>query len=472
MVAISVVGSWAIRAVAFAMKLDAPPSSFGGFNVGLSLPIPLVQLAPHWYAIFAFWFVCASLALFGWQAVRALNAAGCSSLWPVYAGYGAIALVLTFFSVTLSIDGYFYTTFARLYGVFGINPYELASPIPTNDHVLAQEFQLLNNPPFPDPYGAGFTLLAGLVGRLESGASLWTMLWTFRIIAVFASLLTLAALAHVLRGAEPRERVRRVALVAFHPLMLYESGVGGHNDFLMVAAALWSYALVDEMPLIAGLLLGAAIAIKYFAAVLLPFVVLRAARKQLVAAALIVVLAALVPVLCFHPFTFGPPGEATLAKVGSSLSMSLNWLLALPLLAAHAPDAKVRLVQLVIGIAFLIVALISIVRYARALCNVEIFRTITALLWSLPAMHPWYAAWLIPASAVSRRWALYAWWFAALSLLLYAHEAVLPTSANHATFIVVTIFFLVAPLFARFASEPVANSRGAGSHPNRAAGPN
>lgn len=445
MCVLAAAGSKLVRSIAFAMQTDATPGHYGGFLVGLSLPIPVVQIAPHWYAILALWFVFAIIGWCGWRAARAVAGAR-RGLWAVYAGYAVVASVLTFFAVTLSIDGYFYTVFARLYGVYGIDPYVLAAPIRVSDPVLLQDFSLLNNPPFPDPYGPGFTLLAGLIGKLESGASLWTQLWTWRVIAVGACLFIAAALARILKQAAPQDRVRRVAIFAFHPLTLYESGVGGHNDFLMIAAAIWSFALVDELPLIAGLLLGAAISIKYFAAVLVPFVVLRAARKSVLAGALIVVLAALIPILCFHPFAFGAIGQATLTKVGSSLSMSLNWLLALPLFAMRASDSVVRSVQFAIAAAFALIALIATVRYARTLCAAEIYRAITSLLWSLPALHPWYSMWLVPASAARGRWATYAWWLGALSLVVYAHEAVLPTAINHSIFVALTLVVLLAPI--------------------------
>jgi len=446
MAGVALLGSRLVRWIAFSMLPQAPPDRYHGFIVGLSLPIPVVQVAPHWYAVIAMWFVFAALAICGWQAARAVAGWQRETILPVYAGYLIVAVALTFFSVTLSIDGYYYVFFGRLFGVYGINPYVLVSPITLNDGTFAQEFPLLHNPPFPDPYGPGFTLLAGLVGKLESGASLWAQLWTWRCMSVAACVLILGAITRIVKRIAPQERARRVAILAFHPLTLYESAAGGHNDFLMVAAAAWSYALVDELPLIAGLLLGAAIAIKYFAALLLPFIALRAARKNVLAAVIVVVLAILVPLLCFHPFAFGTAGQATMAKVGSSLSMSLNWLLALPLFALKASDPVVRSVQLTIVAVFALVTLTAIVRYARTFCTAELFRSITALLWSLPAMHAWYAAWLVPVCAAGGAWASYAWWFSALSLLVYTHEAVLPTPFNHAIFVVLTVVLLIAPI--------------------------
>jgi Glycosyltransferase family 87 len=457
MVATALVGSWAVRAIAFGMLPDAPPQTYGGFHVGLSLPIPVVQVAPHWYAILALWCTVAAIGLCGWRATRAVT-----QVWAVLAGYAIVALVLTFFSVTVSIDGYFYTVFARLFGVYGIDPYVLVSPIRVSDPILATDLSLLNNPPFPDPYGPGFTLLAGLVGKLEAHATLWQQLWTWRLISVTSCLAILAAVVRLLGRAPALDRAQRLAAVALNPLVLYESGVGGHNDFLMVAAAIWSYALVDELPLVAGLLAGVAISIKYFAAVLVPFIVVRAARANKLASVLIVVLAALVPVLCFHPFAFGATGQATLAKVGASLAMSPTWLLALPLFAlktAAAPevqqriDTAIRGVQLAIAAGFALIMVTAIFAYVRSPRSAPIIRSVTALLWTLPAMHPWYATWLAPAAAARSGWAAYAWWFTALSLLIYAHEAVLPTPVNHTIFIIIAVIWLAVPIaIARFAA--------------------
>jgi alpha-1,6-mannosyltransferase len=453
MVAVAALGSWLVHSIAFSMLPQAAPDRYHGFIVGLSLPIPVVQVAPHWYAIIAMWLVFGALGFCGWQAARAVAAWQRDTVASVYIGYVIVGVALTFFALTLSIDGYYYTFFGRLFGIYGVNPYVLVAPITINDGIFAQEFPLLHNPPFPDPYGPGFTLLAGLIGKLESNASLWIQLWTWRAVSVVACLLILAALAHIIKKVAPHERARPVAIVAFHPLTLYESGAGGHNDFLMIAAAAWSYAIVDELPLIAGLLLGVAISIKYFAAILLPFIVVRAARKSIAAAAFVVVLAVIVPLLCFHPFAFGAAGQATLTKVGSSLSMSLTWLLALPLFALKAGDTAVRSVQFAVLVAFALVTLAAIIRYMRTLCNAEVFRSITALLWSLPALHPWYAAWLVPVSAARGGWAVYAWWFSALSLLVYTHEAVLPTPLNHTIFIVITVAVLIVPIVLARASK-------------------
>jgi len=62
MAVLAVLGSYAVRAIAFAMLPDAAVERYGGFHVGLSLPIPVVQIAPHWYAIIAVWCMLAHCA--------------------------------------------------------------------------------------------------------------------------------------------------------------------------------------------------------------------------------------------------------------------------------------------------------------------------------------------------------------------------------------------------------------------------
>ncbi|MDQ6780040.1 MAG: glycosyltransferase 87 family protein, partial [Candidatus Eremiobacteraeota bacterium] len=368
----------------------------------------------------------------------------------VYLAYAVLGVTLTSFSVTHSLDAYYYTLFARLFGVYHLNPYVIPAPIQLADPVVNLNLVPLHNPPFPDPYGPGFTLFAGLVGDLEHNAALGFALWTWRLIGVAATLVSAMGVVYALRRRSQLSNVnatsRSAATFLFHPLTLYESAVGAHNDLLMIAPAIWAWSLADSWPLVAGLLLGVAIAVKYFACLLLPFIVIRVWRRDKVSALLFIVLALGVPLLCFRPFAFGSAGAGTLQTVAYNISMSVEWLLSLPLWAAHAPVMYLKLLQLVIVGAFAVVTLIAIVRYAVSFSKSALYRSITALLLAMPALHPWYALWIVPIGAQSGRWATYAWWFAALSLLLYAHEAVLPTPANHTIFILLALVVFITPV--------------------------
>lgn len=442
-------GSWLCKTTALAMAAHTTPLDHPGFMLGLALPVPIVQIAPGWNSILALWACFTLLGYCGWRFARAVGAAGVHVGW-VYLAYCVLGCTLTFFSVTHSLDVYYYTLFARLFGVYHVNPYVIPAPIQLADPIVNLNLVPLHNPPFPDPYGPGFTLFAGLVGYLERGAALGFALLTWRLIGVGATLVSALGIVYALRRSpQPPDAgasSRGAATFLFHPLTLYESAVGAHNDLLMIAPAIWAWALADSLPLVAGLLLGVAIAVKYFAVLLLPFTAIRVWRRDKVSALLFTVLALGVPLLCFQPFAFGSAGAGTLQTVAYNISMSLEWLLSLPLWAAHAPAMYLKLLQLVIVGAFAVVALIAIVRYAVSPSKSALYRSITALLLAMPALHPWYAMWIVPIGAQSGRWAVYAWWFAALSLLLYAHEAVLPTPTNHTIFILLALVVFITPV--------------------------
>jgi hypothetical protein len=216
------------------------------------------------------------------------------------------------------------------------------------------------------------------------------------------------------------------------------------------------------MPLIAGLLIGAAIAVKYMAAIVLPFLALRAWGKSRAAGLLLVVLAGVVPFLCARPFELGQSAAHTLATVGSQLSMSLNWILTLPFFLSGTAGDQVlgglpplpylgaltwpRIVQLALVAALFAFVAVSIVQYARSPERRLIHRSVTALLWALPAIHPWYMTWLSPALADSGPWGEYAAWYLSLGLLVYAHEGLVLTPSREAIFACITVATLLVPV--------------------------
>ncbi len=474
MLAAAALGSWAARLLA-AHSLPPHGVQQNAFLTGMHMPIPVVQLASNWYVLLCVWLTVGVISFAGSKMSADLSDHPCA-IWGVLVGYAAVAVCLTFFSIFQSIDLYYYALYAKLYGVYGVNPYALTSALQTNDRAILAALPLLHNPPFSDPYGPAFTLLAGILGRLEAHRTLWFSVWSWRVTAVLSCALSLLGVNRILRVLPVNERAGRLARFAFHPLVLYESGIGGHNDWLMVAPCVWAFAVVDGMPLIAGLLVGLAIAFKYVAIFALPFLVLRAARKGLGGAGLLACLALSVPYLCYRPFAERSLAVTSIAKVLSSMSMSLSGQLALPFFHAGKAQAPIsailppipyfgmvtwpRLIQLVFAAGFAAVLIASILRYRRRQSYAHVFATTTALLWALPALHAWYLTWLVPAVASTGRWATYGWWFAALSLLAYAPEGVQATPLNSALFAIIAVAMPIAPL--GFALRQTAGPRCAG----------
>jgi hypothetical protein len=460
--------AFAGSALVWVIALHSVPETGGGhdlyYMLGLAQPMPVVQLAGGWQVLVAIWAIILVLCVLGARFANIVSRnEGGRPVW-IIAGFAIVGLALSFFSVQLSIDPYYYVAYGRLYGVLGINPYDLVAPVAVADGTMARLYVLLHNPPFGDPYGPGFTLFAGAVAKLEAGFDVRSQLWTWRLIGLTAAIVTAFGLARMLRGVGAPERARRLAAYAFNPVVLFESGVGGHNDLLMVAPAVWAFALVDDYPLVAGLLIGGSIAVKYVAIVALPYLVIRAAKSNRFAGLLLTVLAVAVPWLCSRPFSFGPAAAHSAAAIGSSLMMSLNWLAALPVIRGGGAVAPVapwlpvlpylglitwpRAVQFALFVAFVIVFVISVVRYARRQSTADLARPVAALIWAMPALHPWYLTWLAPFAAGSGAWGVYAAWFAGLGLLGYAHEGVVPSSVTDAVFVAAAIAMLALPIVA------------------------
>lgn len=440
------------------------------YSIAYSLPIHVVQAAsPGWNVLLVIWAMLAAIAFAGDRLVRALGALPRrASTWLIVA-FAVACAALSAFAIVQSSDIYFYVLYGRLYGLYGINPYVLGAPISAAiDPLISQLLPFTGNPPFSDPYGPLWTLYAGLQSRLLAHAGLWWSAWSFRAASIAAAAAAVAGVLYACRRQDGPQRVRSAGRIAFHPLVLYECAVGGHNDALMLAPAVWAFAIVDDLPLVAGLLLGAAIAVKYVAAIALPFLFVRARRGGLPAALLSGVLALVVPVLCAHPFQASTAGSQALASNGSRFAMSFEWLANMPIFAAGLGNVPAfsafpslpfvgvlswaRIVELAcVGI----VALIVVSGVCLALRRFDMkyqWRSIAALLLALPSMHPWYGLWLAPALACGGRWATYAWWFGVFVFGCYTVDAVAANSMPGWVPIAATVAYLVAPvLIARFA---------------------
>jgi Glycosyltransferase family 87 len=463
MLALSVGGSAAALWAAKSSQYFLDVTSHSAYAQAFDLPIRVVQAAyPGWNVVIAVWAMLAALTVAGLLFVRA---AGESSRGPIWllGGFLLVGAALSFFAIVQSSDIYYYVMYGRIYAVHGLNPYVLAAPLDIKgDPALAQILAFANNPPYADPYGPLWTLVAGGLARVEQSASLWTQAWTHRAVAIVAGGATLGAVLFALRDRPLQERVTRAGRFAFHPLVLYETAVGGHNDALMVAPIAWALVLVDTSPLIAGLLAGAAIAVKYAALVALPFVVARAAKAGWLTAALVLIVALALPLLCLQPFSVGGEGTRAVAQHAGLISMSALWLAAMPFFAAGVaqqpiagwlPDLPVigaltwpRAIELTLLAAAAAIIAYSIARYRRTQSRHELWRSISALLWSLPAMHPWYGEWLMPAVAGRGAWAAYAWWLGVLLLGLYVADGVSAAALRTWVLVAITLAYLAIPV--------------------------
>lgn len=191
--------------------------------------------------------------------------------WPVIWGLAlGFRLVLLPMTPTLSDDMYRYVWDGRVQAS-GISPYAHPPDDPAlrglrsaREPIYREVYRPINRKPFVTVYPPGaqalFLVTYQLVGASPVG---------FKAVFVLAELAGGLALLGLLRATQ--QPPERVLVYLWSPLLVVEVAHAGHVDALMLPfliLALW--ARVRERPLLLGLTLGGAIAIKLFPLLLLP----------------------------------------------------------------------------------------------------------------------------------------------------------------------------------------------------------
>ena len=169
-------------------------------------------------------------------------------------------------------DLFNYLGYARLGALHGFNPYTHVIALEQHDPV----FRFTTWHHLHSPYGPLFTAATYL---LPVG-SLPVSYWLLKSVTVLASLGFLALVWHCARqlGRDPRFAL---VFVAFNPIYLVYAIGGFHNDFFMLVPSMAAIALLlARRDRSAGAVLMLAVAVKFTAILLLPFllVAVRPAR--------------------------------------------------------------------------------------------------------------------------------------------------------------------------------------------------
>ncbi len=165
---------------------------------------------------------------------------------------------LLFLPLLFSRDVYSYAAQGRIAAIYHANPY-VATPADFPRDALA---------PFvgpkwfdtPSVYGPLWMQASALVARgVESVTALVT---AFRLIAIAASLATLAIVAILVRRVRPDREAFALAILGLNPVVLFQSVASGHNDLLValaIAAAISLAFARRELLATAALAIGALI---------------------------------------------------------------------------------------------------------------------------------------------------------------------------------------------------------------------
>ena len=166
-------------------------------------------------------------------------------------------------------DLFNYLGYARLGALHGLNPYTHVIALEQHDPV----FRFTTWHHLHSPYGPLFTAVTYLLRALPLPVAYWLL----KSVTVLASLGFLALVWQCARqlGRDPRFVL---VFVAFNPIYLIYAVGGFHNDFFMLVPSMAAIALLlARRDRSAGAVLMLAVAVKFTAILLLPFLLVAVA---------------------------------------------------------------------------------------------------------------------------------------------------------------------------------------------------
>jgi Glycosyltransferase family 87 len=300
-----------------------------------------------------------------------------------------------------STDIFSYQAYARMGDLYATNPYTHGPHAIALDAVFPYVGAKWSY--IPSAYGPVFTTFSYLLAPLSIAASAFA----YKAIAAVAGIALVAVVWHCarLRGKDP---VRAAALVGLNPLLVVYGLGGGHNDLLMLLAAVGGiYAiLASRERLGGGLMTLAALGIKLTAGIMFPFALAaggprrgRGRRDLLVGAGVALALIAALGLAVF--------GTGSLSMFGTlNKSQSEGDWLSLPgFIGSRLGMPGVgHIASYALAAGFVLVCGWLLWRVWRGRLD-----WIDGAAWATVAMVvasssllPWYVAWLLPLAALGR----------------------------------------------------------------------
>jgi len=173
-----------------------------------------------------------------------------------------VAVAFTFLPHVGSADPESYAAYGREAAI-GINPY-VADP--SRLSARGDPYAAIVEPPWqhtPSVYGPVATAEQDAAARV-AGDDPRTAVWLLNLVGALAFVASALLLLRLAEGEPGRARV--AVFWAVNPLMLWQLVAGAHVDTVEIALAVGALALFRRTPLLAGVLAGAAIAVKLPAA--------------------------------------------------------------------------------------------------------------------------------------------------------------------------------------------------------------
>jgi alpha-1,6-mannosyltransferase len=284
-------------------------------------------------------------------------------------------------------DLFNYLGYARLGGLHHLNPY--TNVIAQEAHDPVYRFSTWHH--LRSPYGPLFTALTYPLAWLPVPVAYWIL----KVATVLMSLAFIGLVGQCARalGRDPRFAV---VFVAANPIFLMYAIPGFHNDFFMLVPSTAAVALLlSHRDRSAGAMVMVAIAVKFTAGLLLPFLLIAARpnirRRRIIEGCLI----AGIPLLAMDLALFG----FALPNLSDQATLLTNWsfpnLFGLVAGLGGGTHGVLRLCNVA-----LVVVVALLIRRRRdwlAGAGWATFALIVSLAWLVP----WYVVWLLPLAALS-----------------------------------------------------------------------
>jgi hypothetical protein len=315
----------------------------------------------------------------------ALGAVRSLSLRTIAVSVVALHVILLLSPPMQLTDLFNYLGYARLGALHHLNPYT---------HTIRQEifdpvygFSSWHN--LRSPYGPLFIALTYPLALV----SLPLAYWGLKLATVGLALAFVALVGQIARqlGRDPRFAV---AFVAFNPIFLIYAVEGFHNDFFMLVPMLGAISLVlSRRDRSAGAVLMLAVAVKFTAIILLPFLLVaghtRPRRVQVLTGAALCAVPLIALDLALFGFSLPNLSQQSTLLTGFSITNLFGLLFGVGGTPALLKVAAVGVV-LVVAHQFY---------RNRDWINGAGWSTL-ALIASLSWLMPWYVVWLLPLAAL------------------------------------------------------------------------
>jgi hypothetical protein len=299
----------------------------------------------------------------------------------------ALHLILLMSPPLQLTDLFNYLGYARLGSVHHLNPYTHVINWEIHDPVF--RFSTWHN--LRSPYGYLFTAISYPIALLPIPVAYWVL----KCLSVGLSLVFIALVWKCARllGRDPRFAV---AFVAFNPVYLIYAVGGFHNDFLMLVPSTAAVAfLLARRDRAAGATVMVAVAVKFTAILLLPFLLVAAIPPKrrlrvLQGAALATIPLAAISLALFG-FTIPNLQDQSTLLTDFSVPNIVGDLLGL----GGGSPALLRVANVA-----LVASVIYLLRRRRADWIADAGWSTLALVVSLAWLVPWYVIWVLPLAAL------------------------------------------------------------------------